>query len=207
VRPPKTWSTQEPESFVTETEDCTNDQPAISQKKKAKKAREAKRKAKKQSVVEETVGSSNPQNEATEYAGKEIDVLPQGAFTPLEAKNNSKVRDDDNELPSCRINANGKDVIAEVVVEAVAPVPGSAQEVPPLPLPEPMPITKHGKHMHWTRFVRKFLVDQLTNPLPASCSGCSHSTPCPFENSGIPDCPFHEPRRFITISREQPILT
>jgi hypothetical protein len=195
VKPPQTWDMQQPESFTAEVDG----HPAISQRKKAKKAREAKRKAKNQSISEAAIDTSRPRSEAAEDVGKEVDVSTQGASMPSENNPNIQGRDNGKHVPSHTTNTIVSDEAANGVVESVATNTGFAEEVASVPLPRPIAVTKHGKHMHWVRFVRTFLVDQLTNPFPSSCSGCSHSTSCLFESNDILDCPFHEPRKFIPI--------
>ncbi|KAH7089271.1 hypothetical protein FB567DRAFT_591382 [Paraphoma chrysanthemicola] len=59
--------------------------------------------------------------------------------------------------------------------------------------PEPLFTTHHRKHMHWLRFERQFIVDQMTDPCLTLWAGCSHGTSCAFETLGVVDCPFHEP--------------
>jgi len=187
-----------PESFTTGTEDSANGHPAISQRKKAKKAREAKRKAKKQSIPEAAISLPDLRNEATEDVYDVGDVLAQSASMLPETILYNKDRDSSQDVLAYTESANDHDASIEVVSEPISTDTTFAQGVSPVPLPEPvLPITKHGKHMHWIRFARRFISDQLTNPFPPSWDGCSHSTSCSFENNDFLDCPFHEPRKCI----------
>lgn len=188
-----------PESFTSETEDSVNGHRAISQRMKAKKAREAKRKAKKQSISEAAMSLPDLRTEATKDVDEVGDVLAQAAFTLPETMPYTKDRDSCQDVLSYTTIASGHDAFAKVVSQPASTDTVFAKEVSPVPLPEPiLPITKHGKHMHWIRFVRKFVGDQLTNPFPPSWNGCPHSTSCSFENNDILDCPFHEPRKCFT---------
>jgi hypothetical protein len=189
VKPPITWDPKEPESFVIETEDYASGHPIVSQKKKAKKAQEAKRKSKKQSTSEEVVTG-----DLNKDVNEEITVLAQGLSTPPEVKLDTGVLDIDKKLQSYWVDAKTGDMITEAVVEPIAIISGPISEV------SPMVVTKHGKHMHWIRFLRNFVVDQLTNPSSPSWSGCSQNTSCHFENNNVPDCPFHEPRKYIIVA-------
>jgi hypothetical protein len=65
-----------------------------------------------------------------------------------------------------------------------------------LPCPTSIPIVYNSKHIHWTKFKRRFIVDQLTGPFLTLSSGCSHGINCVFESNEVPDCPFHEPRTY-----------
>ncbi|RII21974.1 hypothetical protein CUC08_Gglean001148 [Alternaria sp. MG1] len=184
VKPPMIWCSKEPETFVFQTEDDVSGHAAVSQKKKAKKAREAKRKAKKHSTSNEII---------TEDVGDEPDISMQGPSTPQKTKVDTNVLDIDETLQSFSMDTKTEGKFADLVVEPIAMIHDSSDGISPVPPPESMPITKHGKHMHWIRFVRNFVVDQLTNPYSPSWSGCSHSSSCSFENNNVPDCPFHEP--------------
>jgi hypothetical protein len=199
VKPPTTWTLKEPESFVTETEDYSSGHPVISQKKKAKKAREAKRKAKKQDASEEVV-NENVDGKIDE----ETRVSAQDFSTPPETKLETEVENIDKKPQTSSMKVNSDDKVAKVATE---PILRSIDGVSPAPPHEPMPATKHGKHMHWVRFTRNFIADQLTNPYSPSWSGCSHGTSCSFETNNVLDCPFHEPCKNLAIAFWQLILT
>ncbi|KAI4937730.1 hypothetical protein J4E85_000165 [Alternaria conjuncta] len=150
VKPPKAWGMSAPESFTTETEDSVNGHPAISQKKKAKKAREAKRKAKKQSIPEAAISLPDLRNEATEDVYDVGDVLAQSAPMLPETILYNKDRDSSQDVLSYTESANDHDASTEVVSEPISTDATFAKGVSPVPLPEPLlPVTKHGKHMHW----------------------------------------------------------
>ncbi|KAI4705497.1 hypothetical protein J4E81_000379 [Alternaria sp. BMP 2799] len=169
VKPPKAWGVSAPESFTTETEDSVNGHPAISQRKKAKKAREAKRKAKKQSIPEAAMSLPDLRNEATEDVCDVGDALAQSASMLPETILYTKDSDSSQDVLSYTESANDHDASTEVVSEPISTDTTFAKGMSPVPLPEPvLPITKHGKHMHWIRFARKFISDQLTNPFPPS---------------------------------------
>ncbi|CAN9084217.1 unnamed protein product [Alternaria alternata] len=159
VKPPMIWCSKEPETFVFQTEDDVSGHAAVSQKKKAKKAREAKRKAKKHSTSNEII---------TEDVGDEPDISMQGPSTPQKTKVDTNVLDIDKTLQSFSMDTKTEGKFADLVVEPIAMIHDSSDGISPVPPPESMPITKHGKHMHWIRFVRNFVVDQLTNPYSPS---------------------------------------
>ncbi|KAI4650340.1 hypothetical protein J4E93_002696 [Alternaria ventricosa] len=120
VKPPKTWGMSAPESFVTEAEDSVNGHPAISQRKKAKKAREAKRKAKKQSAPESAISPADIRNEATEDVHDVGDVVAQAGYTPPETMLYTKDQvSSQDALPYISI-AGGHDASTEAVSEPVS---------------------------------------------------------------------------------------
>ncbi|KAL1798968.1 hypothetical protein ACET3X_003005 [Alternaria dauci] len=188
VKPPIIWESKEPESFIVQTEDHVSGHPVVSQKKKAKKAREAKRKAKKQSVSDEIVNGN-----IDEDVEEEADVSVQGLCTPRETKVDTNVENIDEMLQSYSMSTKAEGKLTEAIVNPMTMASSRVDGMSPVHSPESMPVTKHGKHIHWIRFVRNFAVDQLTDPYPPSWSGCAHSTLCSFENNNVPDCPFHEP--------------
>ncbi|KAH9881763.1 hypothetical protein J1614_000934 [Plenodomus biglobosus] len=124
-------SSTTPEEFINNVDDTAattaKTYPLVSQKKKAKKEREAKRKARKVAVQGE-------------------------------------------------LSLGSPDVNAPVVMQALnAPT----------------------MHMHWLRFTRYLIVDQLTSPLMVPWHTPHNGTPengapCPFERNSEPDCPFHD---------------
>ncbi|KAG9193094.1 hypothetical protein G6011_03129 [Alternaria panax] len=188
VKPPIAWGSKEPESFVAEAEDDISTHPMVSQKKKAKKAREAKRKTKKHSTSEEI-----PNGDVDELVEEETDASARDLSAPPETNLDTNVKDIDKTLQLYSMSTNTEHQVIEAVVEPTTMIPEFINSTSPVPPPEPVTVTKHGKHMHWIRFTRIFVVDQLTNPYSPSSSSYSHSTLCSFENNNIPDCPFHEP--------------
>jgi hypothetical protein len=168
VQAPSAWAINEPESFVAETEELENGHPVVSQKKKSKKAREAKRKAKKLNVSTELADDPLDQEEATEEAKDDVEIISKDASIQHESELEDAQRYQELCSPPGDVDTDSHtDVVEQVVVD-----PELSEE----PSPAPMPITKHGKHMHWARFNRNFVVDQLTDPFLPSWSGCSHRT-------------------------------
>ncbi|CAN9219811.1 unnamed protein product [Alternaria alternata] len=143
VKPPMIWCPKEPETFVFQTEDDVNDHAAVSQKKKAKKAREAKRKAKKHSTSNVII---------TEDVGDEPDISMQGPSTPQKIEVDTNVLDIDETLQSFSMDTKTEGKFADLMVEPIAMIHDSSDGISLVPPPESMPITKHGKHMHWIRF-------------------------------------------------------
>lgn len=186
VQPPSAWTAQEPEGFVLEPNDTFHYRPSISQKKKAKKNREAKRKAKKLATPEDTTDLASLQAEAEE-ANNDADAVSTAVSIPVEAQMDPGDIIYDEHIASHIDNEIGQ---AGLVAAQVTEPP---EKTILMPTTATIPTTKHQKHMHWLRFVRYFVVDQFNSPIPPSCSGCSHTTSCMFENSEIPDCPYHEP--------------
>ncbi|KAE8828606.1 hypothetical protein P3342_010237 [Pyrenophora teres f. teres] len=188
---PSAWTAQEPEGFVVELNESTKDQPVISQKKKAKKSREAKRKAKKLAVVEDTPDYVSSQAEPAEVAD-DTDAVSTAVTTPVEYENKLReiacVEQIFQQLDGIK---NNREI--EQLANATAQDPELSEKTASASKPPSPPVTTYGKHRDWLRFLRKLDVDQLSSPIPPSCSGCSHATSCVFENNEIPDCPFHEP--------------
>jgi hypothetical protein len=186
VQAPLAWAAQEPESFVPETEEPENGHPAVSQKKKSKKAREAKRKAKKLNSSAELANEPAEEDKVTEEPKINVDIVSKSASKPQDPEPEEAKRDQDLRSQQAAVDTGSQ--IQEVVEPVVVVL-----EPPEKPSPVPTPVTKHGKHKHWTRFTRIFVVDQLTDPFLPSFAGCSHGTSCAFEANDVQDCPFHEP--------------
>lgn len=168
--------------------------PVVSQKKAKKTQLGAKRKAKKINEPEEK-SSSTVVNEA------HLEVAQQGSGHPLLG---SPVLDSAHNTlkESAILSPKGSMKDAQVYTPVKASVEDVAElVVSVLPSCPSAPQTTHGKHDHWMRFSRAFIVDQLTAPLLQSFAGCSHGSSCLFESNGIPDCPFHEPRKLNSISQ------
>jgi hypothetical protein len=185
VQAPSVWASKEPESFIAETPQSTNDHPAVSQRKQAKKAREAKRKAKKATAPVDLVSDATVGNDALEEVKEKVSVLQnvtsEVVFDNGEIHGGQKLR---------LLHALQEEIEIELSFEAT----GSDST----PSEIPLQVTKHGKHVHWTRYTRKFLVDQLTGPDFSSLSGCSPGTSCVFESNDVVDCPFHAPRKLYS---------
>lgn len=178
-----------PEQFVVEDdkhmEEQSNDHPIVSQKKTAsKKAREARRKAKKLTAQDQLANAAADQepspaedcpdersSNTTIYTSDRLSGEDVPPLQPTEVDGQSQTDKMDLSVPR----------IAEHSVELSSTLP--------------LQSTKHAKHIHWLKFARYFVVDQLTNPILPSWRGCSHVTACAFEGNDVPDCPFHEPRK------------
>ncbi|KAF2631222.1 hypothetical protein BU25DRAFT_481786 [Macroventuria anomochaeta] len=178
-----------PERAITPDNDTGNAHPIVSQKKAKKAQREAKRKVKKVSDPEET---SSPT--AVEEAG--VEKVEQGFSETLLGSSTVNSASHAMEKMPPQSPVSLRELIDDGKVDASI---GAVEEqitvlvVPKAPSPPTLPYTTHGKHDHWTRFARVFIVDQLTAPLLQSFEGCSHGSSCRFESHGVPDCPFHEP--------------
>ncbi|KAJ4334699.1 hypothetical protein N0V95_009100 [Ascochyta clinopodiicola] len=167
--------------------------PIVSQKKAKKMQRETRRKAKK---LNDTEQSSSPSASADIYR-REAQHAPHGI--PPSALKADEDFDAEGEKAA---HIQGPELGAQMGSDKIEPnlsnvvlVPkkdnmseSSAGTTTPI-----LRYTTHGKHNHWTRFARVFIVDQLTVPLLQYFEGCSHGSSCHFESHGIPDCPFHEP--------------
>lgn len=196
VQPPAddiTVSLQGPERLITPVEDSDKWHPVVSQKKAKKAQREAKRKAKKVSELSEETSSPTAEEEASfEQVAPEPFEGPSGGLIDCEASSAMDEMTPHSPNDSVvELTINDKDGVSIVPAEEQITV----VDVPSEPSPTPLPRTTHGKHDHWTRFHRTFIVDQLTVPLLQSFEGCSHGASCQFESQGVSDCPFHEPRK------------
>ncbi|KAI2475596.1 hypothetical protein Ptr902_12937 [Pyrenophora tritici-repentis] len=195
VQPPSAWTAQEPEGFVVESNEVAQDQPAISQKKKAKKAREAKRKAKKLALMEDTLDDASSLAETVE-ATDDTDAVLTAATTPLEDEHKLEDLTCAKQVSQHifqQLHSIKNDREVEQVAKEVAQAPELSEKTVLVTKPASPPITTYGKHKDWLRFLHHLDVDRLSSPIPPSCSGCSHAISCAFEDNEIPDCPFHEP--------------
>ena len=171
--------------------DTEEPHPVVSQKKAKKAQREVKRKAKK-------VSSPDDALDATAYmeVGPAADEQnsPQILSTTLVAIETSiptrEVSLDGSVSPDAVELTNGDEGTSSVVAE----LQNANFRTPGTP-PEEVPYTFHGKHDHWMRFSRIFDVDQMTLPDLKAFESCSHGSSCRFESHGVPDCPFHDPRK------------
>lgn len=165
--------------------------PIVSQKKAKKVQREAKRKAKKVGTPEKVDGPI-----VMEVAGEGAtaeDCLPTSMSTSVFAGIPDTMGDShqlDPESFAERLIENEDGDASIVAGEQTSVLSASSSSSDPTTLR-----TSHSKHDHWLRFLREFKVDQLTIPYLRPSDNCSHESPCSFESQGIPDCPFHEPRK------------
>ena len=176
--------------------------PVVSQKKAKKAQRKAKRKAKK-------VGSPGEALESTTYmqVGPEADEQnsPQILSTTLVAIEASTTTGESYHgfvSPAADELTNGDEGTSIVVAELQNAKIYSPIRTPP----KEVPYTFQGKHDHWMRFLRIFDVDRLTLSDLKAFESCSHGSTCRFESHGVPDCPFHDPRKY-TFSQTVQILT
>ena len=196
VQPPAgdfSSSLQGPERLITSVEDNDKWHPVVSQKKAKKAQREAKRKAKKVSESSEETLSPTAEGEADfeQIAQESFGELP-SASTDCEASSAMDVMAPQDPVDSVvELTTDDKGGVSSVATKEQVTVADAPSE----PSSSPLSRTTHGKHDHWTRFSRAFAVDQLTVPLLQSFEGCSHGSSCRFESQGVPDCPFHEPRK------------
>lgn len=160
------------------------DHAAVSQKKAKKYEREARRKASKKNAAQDEVNASVTVATQSAEDAPVLQSAHDGAADPI----SSDVANPPFILPTDAIMVETN---VETTVEVVT------TEVSSKHMPEhraaPAP-TYSSKHMHWTKFTRYFIVDQLTNPSLPATSGCSHTPTCIFDATEEPDCPYHEPR-------------
>lgn len=182
-----------PEAMVTLEDKVDATHPVVSQKKAKKAQREAKRKAKKVSDPEDTCSPAVMMTNASE-------VIEQGLCSTLL---DSSLVDNRHHAVGGILPQSSDCFSLEKVDDAQAGTPvtitvtqNTGSDVSNETTSPMIPHTTHGKHGHWTRFSRFFIVDQLTIPLLQSFEGCSHGSSCLFESHGVLDCPFHEPREF-----------
>lgn len=157
---------------------------AVSQKKTKKYEREAKRKAKKTVSQAESVADDADDSSClmTVEALDELEVAKEAS--PMSAAAQEDVIHTSIPTPF-QDPESTQEVTNTDAQHTTASDPRGLSSLP-------LPVTDNGKHSHWMRFKRHFLVDQLTDPALASGSGCSHGT-CIFETNNVQDCPFHEP--------------
>ncbi|CAO2654626.1 Nn.00g113590.m01.CDS01 [Neocucurbitaria sp. VM-36] len=205
VQPPaaaKITDDNGPEQFIVPADRPVNDsvspQPMVPQKKKAKKAREAKRKARKETGQENAMSTTMVPNDIPRQDMDDIDAIPASAFTSAVVDFEDPDFVKDEELPK-KSTQRSEEIVSECHIAKAESqeVLGSQSSKEQLrrcrSLSTDILVTKDGKHMHWIKFARHFVADQLTGPFFPSWSGCSHNKPCVFEGNSIPDCPFHEP--------------
>ena len=200
VQPPaenENVSLRGPERAITPDNGTRDAHPIVSQKKAKKAQREAKRKAKKVSSAEET--TSPTAMEESGLKGVEQSFAETLLGSPM-ASSSSHALDEvpaQSSISRARKPIDGAKVDASIVA---AVEQDTDLDVPTESSPSGISYTTDGKHDHWMRFSRVFVVDQLTVPLLQPFENCSHGSSCRFESHGIPDCPFHEPRRLCVAS-------
>jgi hypothetical protein len=157
----------------------------VSQKKAKKYEREARRKAKKAVEL------------ATVVVEPQVPVAPDTVALqdPTSAVKPSNRFDSSVVLLSDAVLIETTVEVVTTHIDDLEPAVGLANIAPP----EPLAITNSSKHLHWLKFKRQFIVDQLTDPCLTLWPGCSHGTSCAFEAHGVVDCPFHQPRESIGV--------
>jgi hypothetical protein len=187
-----------PERILTPDNHPVTEQPIISQRKAKKGQREAKRKAKKANGSEEQPNVISEDN---------VDRQKVPHNMPDTLLDSSKFNQD-SEFPSgfmqqsytvntkspIHQDQDSSDAVAVLTTKEQVTLSGSSIVSSPLALP----CTTQGKHDHWTRFVRNFAVDQLTDPFLQHSESCSHGSSCVFNSHGVIDCPYHEPRKLCS---------
>jgi hypothetical protein len=162
--------------------------PVVSQKKAKKYEREARRKAKKTVSPAESVADLLEDRDLLGTT-EDLDVLGIA-----------------NETSPMSAAAREELVLASIAPPLQEPEPtketvdANVQHTtayePKVASSTPLTATSNSRHLHWMRFKRYFIVDQLTDPVLTEGSRCSHGT-CVFETNNVEDCPFHEPRKIV----------
>jgi len=188
--------------------------PLVSQKKAAKKAREAKRKAKKHTVQKI---KAEMRDEDTDFDK----VDPRGA-------NHDQVNESD--ASACKsphlmltVNSISNMHVNKGPIHMIPPDEYSlsitvSKDRPPFPcplltsptssgpFPSPSPrTTTIGKEIDWKKYMREFTVDALTSPSLSDPYNWIQmkTSKCGFESLSIPDCPFHTPYFTFNLSIDQ----
>lgn len=193
--------TNEPEEFEitvdTWIEDAIDCSPST--QKKAKKAlREAKRKAKKVGVQEEVAHSSSVLENSSDNALDTFDMAVSEASTsPVSVEGDHNMNRQKTSKPT--VTCTTEIDLAQVDMSVHPNVSQSKSKIDPESLPSPttLPIVPLDKHSDWMDFTRYLAVDQLSEPLRLPRLGCPHEDHCIFEDSGVVDCPIHEPRKYL----------
>jgi len=185
-----------PERTITPANNNEEAHPVVSQKRAKKAQREAKRKTKKANESVRTSGFT-----AVDEA--DLDVVEQGlGHSLLGSPVLKRTSDAVEEVLSRDPISSPQELMRDSQVDS--PLRASVEEdtdlvISILPSPPLVPLTTHGKHDHWMRFSRFFVVDQLTAPSLQFFEGCCHGSSCLFEIHGVTDCPFHKPRKLGTV--------
>jgi hypothetical protein len=162
----------------------------VSQKKTKKYEREARRKAKKAGLQEQALdiikvtsidGDVNLTHDTTL-----VDDEVVAFYCPSEDDSSSTIPLDII-LIETAVKTVSSPVADMLEFESCAVVLDQSSSVP-------LHVTNNTKHMHWLKFKRQFMVDQLTSPLLSKSLGCTHDSTCVYMSNDVLDCPFHEPR-------------
>ncbi|KAI8942340.1 hypothetical protein NX059_000418 [Plenodomus lindquistii] len=196
-------TSREPEEFISHimNPDIGPDvsQPVISQKKRAKKEREAKRKARKL-TVQEHLSDIPPSDDITTVVEEEIDSdIAEGLATSPSMDTDEVHNDPEVKKPTtayltpAATSSEGIDT-TEVDTVCTAHGEGTTSAV--------LAVTSHSKHSHWYRFTRNLIVDQLTPPCMISShtptnGSLDNAAACAFERQSEPDCPFHDASQIL----------
>lgn len=194
-----TMTLRGPEHVLAPDNGFDKEHPIVSQKKAKKAQREAKRKAKKVSdpgesscpVVSDDIDCDGAAPALCEMESN-LSLVNNSAETMVETMLPTQAPEIGALIDSFDDEAGGTSSAASTLRTNVTNTPAL------LTVPAIL-YTTHGKHDHWTRFSRVFVVDQLTAPLLQSFEGCSHGSSCLFESHRVRDCPFHEPRKFTLV--------
>jgi hypothetical protein len=196
VQPPDAsavTSSKGPDRFIeadhTSVTDTAVAHAIVSHKKTKKYEREARRKAKKAGLQEQTptVLETTRQDEDLDTALAADEGIPHDLSNDIES---SRAPPLDAIMIETQVETVSGPAAELLELEPCAVLPGQSS-------PMPLRVTNNSKHMHWVKFKRQFIVDQLTGPFLPSSSGCSHSTTCVYESNGVQDCPYHAPRMYL----------
>ena len=174
--------------------------PIVSRKKKSKKEREAKRKTKKLMRPEVILPMDTTDVITEGVADKEGDTaVRESILGKYENLDNTKaaVGLSTSEAP-CKIKKNidvGSEPSSDLTIMKQEEI-----ELPVAPI-----VTSHGKHLHWLRYTRHLVVDQITPPFMTPWHAPSdgipnNAAPCAFERNNEPDCPFHSACKHDAVS-------
>jgi hypothetical protein len=177
------------DSSVTAVDRPDTGHDIVSQKKAKKYAREAQRKArKKQEKVASIDLASNDRTTTIQIDLKSID--DDSTRSDIASANNPLSGSVTEALPFGTLDEFVNTPIAVQSIPDFLVVLHSPQSSPCRPSPVPLRTVHSGKHIHWMRFERQFIVDQLSGPFLAFDHGCTHLNTCLFQSTDEIDCPF-----------------
>jgi hypothetical protein len=162
--------------------------PVVSQKKVKKYEREARRKAKK-TVSQASSVTDLAEDRDFHGTSKDLEIL---VVTNRTSPTSAAAREEvalASFAPPLQKPKITKETVDTNFQHAAACEPKVASSTP-------LTVTSNGRHLHWMRFKRYFIVDQLTDPFLTEGSRCSHGA-CVFETNNVQNCPFHEPRKIF----------
>jgi hypothetical protein len=172
--------------------DTEDPHPLVSQKKAKKTQREFKRKAKKLGSPDEALDPTTYKEVGPKADDHSSSQILSNTLVAIEASNaTGELSHHGSVSPAAVELTNSDEGTSSVVVESQ----NANFHFPVGITPKEVSYTFHGKHDHWMRFSRIFDVDQLTLPDLKAFESCSHGSSCRFESHGVPDCPFHDPRK------------